>query len=515
MKRLLAIFVVFLFPLQMALQAQELTNKERRHINSKLLDLLDQYETACSLSDEDAVYTFSSLFKSEDAEIYCDLMGTENYLQKISVKDYLKESRQTANRYDVLIYDVKKGDFVFSEGCWNTSIAFKKSMSFVDRNSVFFSTNEYYNKDRYDIVLKISYNTESDECLITSIDGNINSAKVFPKGKFVVVNKKENQSFREKEYEDMYLGGGKPVEYNNFGQAILDKVPDFGLADDIEIRNTVIESNTRYDIVDYSFNPLLLRAKAHLGFAPMAYSVKASDGWVKRGGSSAFEVGVAWGGTFKRYERAKLAFYIGAGVSTGNLGLELKDTLTFEDQKILIKRGDFYQSESVKYEIAKATESLRFTDIFVPIYLELEYPVGDRITISGDLGFKTYFAVNTAISDPYTIVGKRTIGDEEDSINKKINQFFNPVTSQRTPVNISMMINAGVDVRIIGKRLFATAKLGFEQGLSPIMRTDGCIYNDIPVIYHKGQDIARHSLISNINVMRQALWVEFGVKYKM
>ena len=57
--------VLSLTLLSLAVQAQTLTNSERRQINSRVLVAIEEYERFSSLYDDEAEYYFETLFAND------------------------------------------------------------------------------------------------------------------------------------------------------------------------------------------------------------------------------------------------------------------------------------------------------------------------------------------------------------------------------------------------------------------------------------------------------------------
>ena len=73
MRNLITVSLLLCIWLPVSSVAQTLSNKEKRRINVKLLEAIEQYESNATIYDENTKYAFLELCDS-DALIYCDLM---------------------------------------------------------------------------------------------------------------------------------------------------------------------------------------------------------------------------------------------------------------------------------------------------------------------------------------------------------------------------------------------------------------------------------------------------------
>lgn len=528
MKRFTALLLTALFLVPVSLSAQGLTNKERRHINQKILEVIDIYERTAPLYDAEAGYEFKNLFVSSDASVYCDLMGTDHYQSPVSVKEYVDEAtKYTIGSLTIEILNVRKGEMTYTDGVWMIPVSFSKLMSYYDENEVLFSAQDFYDNEPYRLTLNLKYNPEDDTCLIQSIDGRLNSSKSFPKGKFQVISMNDALVGRDKIYFDRMRYNGLPLEYNDFNQAIVsaDFFPETGDTD-IVPKPIRIASTEKYNLVTYSFQTIKNRTKLRLGIAPiMAYSMgKGSSANVALSRSMAFEAGVDIGTTFLA-GNAKIGVYTGAALSISSAKFSQKDTVRFSIQQFFSQDGNVFNPQTVSYSVDSATESLGYKDLMIPLYFECEHRVGTSATIVWNVGAKAYIPLDT---DPgvYQVKGTRTIGDHTTDIDGSYDEFVYPVSYNRNSFSLSAMANFGVDINLIKtgafkNRLLATVKVGYEHGLMPVYTTNGAGLKSSqsnPLFFYDPTndcDVASHSLINNITLKRQAVWLELGIKFKM
>lgn len=533
MKRFTVLLLTAMFLVPVSLSAQGLTNKERRHINQKILEVIDVYERTAPLYDSETGYEFKNLFVSSDASVYCDLIGTSHYQSPIKLKEYVEEAaKYTSGTLSIEILNVRKGEMTYADGVWMIPVSFSKVMSYYDKNEVLFSAKDFYDNEPYRLTLHLRYDPKDDTCLIQSIDGRLSSSKSFPTGKFKVISANDVLVGRDKMYFDKMRYNGLPLEYNDFNQAIVsaDFFPETGDPDIIP-KPTLKASTENYDLVTYSFQTIKNRAKLRLGIAPiMAYSLgKGSSSGVTLSRSMAFEAGLDIGTTFP-VGNSKLGVYTGVALSMSNAKFAMKEGGELPAQSVLVKEdGYFYYPQTVTYNIESASESLSFKDLVIPVYMESEHRIGTAAVFVWNVGVKAYVGLDTDLGE-YSVTGTRQVGSGDPvNIDGDYSLFLNPFSVDRSLFNVSAVTNLGVDLNLIqnkdsrlANKLFATIKVGYEHGILKVWESRGPNYStsDVLFVYSPslngvGRDIASHSLISNVNLSRQAVWFELGIKFKM
>lgn len=514
MKRYLLILVAAVLSAQFGIQAQEISNKEKRSLNMKLLNIIEEYERTSKFSDSEEVYSFMDLFKSQDSRVFCDLMGTKSYMTSVSLKDYVKAASSNVRDLDVEIKDVRKGELFWSSGVWTIPVTFRKTMSYVDKNGVLFSAEEFYENEDYNITLNVVYDPADQSCRIESVDGSLRSQKTFPKGDFYVIIKNEDLSERDKDFEASVVADGKPLQYNSFGQTVIPASSKLSVGDpDVLIDTNFIASTDSYRLLNLEFNPIRGRFKARAAIAP----IMAFDLDPKTSQSSALETGIDFGTTFVA-GNSKFGIYIGAALSQS----KVKVTRNYQDKnygEVLFYNEDkgYYDLVSLDYKDVIISKSLSFRDLTVPLYFEIEHRVNKTFLISWNIGAKAYLPLSTETGD-LLIAGTKRIDGQGQTI-QVVDGFLNPTTVERSDLSFSVMANIGTDINIVKNRLFATIRAGYEHGLTNVVSTEACPvhsdYRELPLLYHTDSDIVCHSPLSDLTLKRQAVWFELGIKVKM
>lgn len=527
MKRLLTIVLsaIFLFPL--SADAQSLTNKERRSINAKVLSLVEEYERLASLYDEDSEYYFQSLFEKEgESRIFCDMIGAPSYLKDVTVSEYVSMLRGYTANVTSVIKDVSKGDMTYSEGIWHIPVTFRKSLSYIDKDGYMFSVEDFHKTD-FDMTMDVLYDEERDACLIGSITGVIASDIVFPEGRFLIVNEMKNPDSRYMKRFSTLKVNGSDVRYNDFGQAIL---PD-GEAEVYDIDMAVIadtlNSGFNYDVVSYRFNPRKARMKLRYGYAPSGILIPTRNDLYVSTLSKSMEAGWDIGFAFPFGKKAKMGLYTGIGLSMSDLYLDLKNEISYNYRTDRYNsQAGLYENVPVNYKIKSAEEYLRYMDVFVPVYFEIEHRIGRHVLLSWDVGVKGYWslAVQSLQPDsPYSVTYTATVADgSAQSFKDSPTSFIEANTYQQDRKwNLSAMADIGLDINLVKRKWYLMLRAGYEYGLFDMYTSGTNKYfetsTSYPVVYDPVSKTNRHvhSLISGMSLKRQGLWVSGGFKFKM
>ena len=508
-------------------EAQSVTNSQRRHINSKVLNVIEEYERLVTVHDEEAQYYFQNLFV-DGAQIFCDMIGFPSYLSKISVAEYVNLVSTVSTSTTIVIKDVKKGEMTYSGGVWNIPVTFSKSVSYIDNNGYAFSTEEYYGKD-FEITMSLVYDQDTDLCRIESIDGAIVSDAKFPEGRFFILEKEtvDNASSKTKKFFEELDVNGAPVTYNIYGQAVMPsgrpEVNDI----DVVVNIDTLTRGFNYDVVNFDFKRRSSRLKVRYGIAPFgAYNVTTSQEVIHQ--SDAMEAGLDFGTTWRAGRAAKMGFFFGAGLSMSNLNLSLATPVKYSYRTSLLDQtSNLFRNYTVAMELSSLSEKLSFMDIVVPVYFEIEHRAGKHVLISWNFGLKAYYNLKTSFS-PYSVTGNLKISEDVSSALTNVDfaetfdKFLSPVSYKRNPFDISAAANLGIDVNLFKRVLYLSVKGGYEYGLTNSYYASGKkLYDKGAFIYPVVYDVlgekfyAMHSAISNTSYHRQAIWLQFGLKIKM
>ena len=504
--------------------AQTVTNSQRRHINAKVLNLIEDYESYASLYDSDAVYYLSSLFQSMDSPVLCDIIGAPQYQKSIPVSEYVAALTSYSMNTSIVIRDVQKGEMTYSDGLWHIPVTFKKDLSYIDRDGYFFSVSEYHSEE-FLVTMTISYDNYNDICLIESIDAELSSRRLFPQGRFYIMNENKTPDKYFNKYFPQLTFGGSEVIYNSYGQAILGGKPSELRDTDVEVICDTLASGFNYDVVTFGFKPVNKRVKLRYGIAPIAYKVNNPYEGVSDK-SMAMELGVDFGFTWQMGDASRMGIYMGAGLSMSSLTLTLDKPISY-DYHLTVYNPDkrLFEDQTIRYELSSALEKIRYQDFIVPVYLGFDHFLSPRILLSWNLGVKSYIPLGAQTAKPYNV--SFSASGSNFTMSEGLKYVEPNVYGKDKNFDMSVMGNIGVDVNLSDNKIFCTFSLGYEHGLTPPVyssttdkyfspQTSGGtgIY---PIIYDLyGQNhVPVHSLISGVSFNRRALWISTGLKIKM
>jgi len=518
MKRLFSAVLLFW---AMIAAAQTPPASEVYHMNRLMLYVLDDYVRTGTLSTEEDVRTFLSLFdRPAENCLVNDIVGSAGYKSVMSPENYVLSFG--ADKGSQLICDISKvrkaGDYYQQDGRWHRTITFYKQVLFIDSSSysedaggVFYDTRQLYSESGGSLYLALDmvYVPESDRCLISRIDfAEPIPASVVDRDHFVVVLKPDS------DLGDGVLHGDAPISYNDYGQAFLDSRDLAYSTEDYAVRPLLQASSDRYGVYSLQFKKL-----HHFRFKPRySMSLNSSFGLAAHpesvnfdASSSSMEAGLDVGLLFGSGNRVRTGLYSGAAYSSS---------------KINMTAGGFSYEflPGINYQVSSASESLAFTDIMIPLYLEMEFMLGRWLNLSLDLGGKFYIAQNTSILSPYQVSG--SVGGSSFNLDASRSGLLDPGYYGKQPYDLSFFGNIEFDVRVLKKILYLFASAGYEyglQGLLPIyapetVRTwfsSSGSFPVFPVVSGGGENYLFRSLSQSVAFHRQGVWISFGLKIKM
>ena len=500
-----------------ATMSQTLSNTEKRRINYRVLQVIEQYESLMLLNNEDKRTEFGFLFEDLNVKIFNDLIGRPTADNKISVKeyiDYLGKQKGVISK----IRRVSKIATKYESDGWHTIMSFRKTLSYVDRYGILFSSNEYYNSD-YTITMDIRYDSKKDCCYIAGIDGKANSEREPLPPHFFVINKTS-----EAVYKNLY---NKSLQFNSAGQAFVTELNESAVSKlDMHIKNKLIAKTPNYEYLQLGYRIAGGRLKANFGITPMgAFDVKfpapSGDKSVK---SMAWEVSVDFGYTAPLGRSTALGLFVGAGMSKSNLSFQLNNM----KYSCLVGgvAGSIGSQTNLRREYTlSASEDVAYTDIIVPLYIGLEHRLAKVVSLVWHFGVKAYFNMDTKVSQ-YRLTGTIEQGADVEMIDNTYSSFVLPsmysVASPFTLPSISGVAGLGFSFNLYKRRLFADVKAYYEYGLDQVHKSTGTpvlddrvgAYPLVPSGSTITNNVVTKSFVDCVSYRRQALWVGAGLTFK-
>lgn len=512
-KRIVAL--LFLFAPFMA-NAQMLSNQERRHINMRLLALIEQYEINASLYDEANRYAFMQLFDKEDALVYSDMLDYAAGKQ-VSVSEYVKA---LSERYNISMHimNVDHDDYVFDDNQWTTVVKFDKSVAYNDINGILFSSSEYY-KTNYSMSMKCVYNKEHDRCYITAINGQMDSEQEPLQDRYVVVNHTDNK------VDKLYVNG-RLLEFNSFDQAFAPVGAIRPWNDDIRLTADTIAATNNYEFVDLKFRTLHWRAKLHYSYAIGSVFNITSPMDLDTSASSGFEMGVDFGYNIPLSRHTSMGIYLGAAYSSSKINFGLNN-IAYSYQT-MDSSGNPYTRH---YEFSEITEGLSYTDIAIPVYINFDHRLLNNLYLNWNIGIKFYLNGEAKVT-PYHMSG-RTYGDYNGNIvstqasdafgdvSGDYSTFLFPNSYNREMYDLSIQGGIGLSYNIFKKAIYLFAEYRYEFGLTDVHKSDGKYLfaangSHYPMVYSSrlNANVATRSFMDCVSYKRQAMWIDCGIMFK-
>jgi len=495
--------------------SQTLTNKDQRHMNLRLLSLIEQYESNATVYDEAARYAFMDMYKDMTAEVYSDLMDYEAG-QKISVEEYMNTLLKKQN-VTIAMKNVSRKPYEWKDGAWHTTVTFEKSMTYNDENSILFSTEEQYKSD-YQISLNCMYDVESDRCYITSIDGSLPDSVTIVPRRFTIIN-------HNSENDDRLTYNEKPLTFNSFNQAFVAEGKLEGWHQDIRIKADTLAKGHSYSLVNLRYKRKPWRMKARYAMTMGDAFEVSSPVNFNAVTSSATEMGIDLGLAVSG-RTTSFGFYVGAAMATSELSFEAGgynySYATTDSQGVGYSRN---------YNITKMTEGVKYSDIVIPAYISLDQRLFKAVTLGFSVGAKVYLNGETEVT-PYhmegSVSGRYTTGtvntgasDQFGDISGDYTAFLYPNSYTRNSTDLSVMGGVTLNVNLLRNSLFVYGKWAYEMGLTDVHKSDeNPIYSAdsmFPMVYsaHKNMNIATRSFMDCVSYKRKAMWLEFGIMFKM
>ena len=501
-----------LFPLTS--EGQSLTNAERRRINTRLLDAIEQYEACASMSDPDSKYLFLQLCDSS-ASIYSDLLDYAPG-RRVPVAKYIDELQARQNVASEIKNVTSEHPF-WKDDAWHVRVKFSKELSYNDANSILFSSTEYYGAD-YDLTVEFAYDPQEDRCRIVDIQGELKSDVTPLPDRFLVINKNSEDDLR-------LLSGKGHLAFNSFDQAFALPGSLRSWHDDVRIKADTLARTDHYELLQLKYAKTHWRAKVRAGISMGSAFKLSTPVAFSSSSSSAFETGVDIGYAIPIGRSFSLGIYTGIALSSSKLTLEAGQI--GYSYRTTDRNGVSYQRQ---YEIDRISESVQYTDMVVPVYLSFEHKLARNLSLGWNLGAKIYLNSSLKV-DPFHITG-RVYGDyngqivEEQSenafgaIDRDYEQFLYPSDYGKS-TSMSLAGGVAINYNVLQQRMFVYAKFSYEMGMGNLHESNENPYFSAgeqmyPLVYsgQLGGDVATRSFMDCVSFSRQAMWLELGLMFK-
>lgn len=497
-----------------SLVAQNVSQKDYRQFNIAVLNALDEYERTASFSERNDRMAFLNLFADANAEcVYNDLIGSRDFQKKVSPQsyaDFVPEDGSILVRY--VLSDVRKeGDISVVNGLLHRKISFSKYIMIIDTSvytegegGVLFDSSQAFGEEPdFRLLVDFVYDPSENKCLIADISPvEMKSPSPLDESRFSIVTQSSDK------YDKQLTSGGKRLDFNEFNQAIA-------YYDDIDIDNPDVyvetseyASGDRYNVLGLKFKPMYMRFKVYGDYSiGNAYDVKASNPGIKSN-SSNLMFGADFGFESSLTNKWRMGLYAGMGFMLGKVNLSINNV-----QYDLEFPFNYIPKRSYRFD---ASEKLKLTDIVLPVYLENEFTLSNKLVLDLDLGARFYFNRKTELG-PYVVSG--TIGNSP--VNTSFTAFVNPTVYNRSAYDIALFGSAELDYCIIRRLLYLYVSYGYEYGLKPSYDSGLNTYfnaqNHVFPFYYSpvaDKDYPFRSLIGSVSYQRRSGWLSAGLKFK-
>lgn len=493
--------------------AQELSLGERWLMNEKLLDLAGTYGRLVQLDKPSSASYFKELFDTDGALVYCDFISSPDYGKRIPVAKYV----ETASKFSgmsVELSNFKKKDYVFIDGRWCVRLELLKAIEYEDEMGYTFSSRSSQIGEYY-IALDCVWAEEEQAFRIASIAGKSNSRSAIQKGTFHVVK-------QTPELENVLTYGGRPVQFDEYGLAILPAGSEFGIeGDDFSISSVKSQGAGRYEVVSFNKASKPWRARIHLGGGLPGYEVKTGSQEYFKGKERVdhyiLELGADAGYAFVNKERLKVVGWLGLGYSYGHTYMQ-KTAQRDADGNYTSKIASYTYGE-VPYDIYGIRQTIDMSDVFARLSVSPEYYLSERLAVVGEFGVKSYFHLKT--SENYKLAYAKNGAMVNDGWSVRFQDFEHERTTAIKPFTLAAYVSAGLDYSI-AKGMAAYMHVIYDTTLGGPVYLPGDheqwldeAAGVFPLKEVDGVDKAYHSMLDcTDSIYRGGISLELGLKFK-
>lgn len=356
---------------------------ERRNSLVKALDVIFEYERCAKLDDAASAQTFKSLFKSQDINIFNDLIGV-SAKDVLPVEEYVKLKRQNTKVTNLYVKNIKKISVEKNGDVWKVVCGFDKEMSYSTKCGILFSSKEYYGAD-YHMRVEMEYDPESNTCLIEKLTGTIDSDKQMPKDYFVVL-KDEAPNKIDVVYNS------EPLTYNAYDQALVAGIfnPSKLTCKDSDVKIVAHSDENCQQMISLRTIVRRMRLKLHYGLGlGEAFSLgNLASGLTSKSSQSNF--GLDFGYIIPNKSKFKTGLFLGIGMENSNLKFSyVNDLYTFRTEADV--DGDSYFR---RYHDLSLSQETKLTSLTVPFYFDFSLNFNRYLSMYADLGVKMRFCIS-------------------------------------------------------------------------------------------------------------------------
>lgn len=401
MKKMWIRYILLLISaLPLSALAEGLSQAQRRYLKLDVLRLLESYEDNATVNSDRQQREFLSLFENEQVAVYNDLLGL-SASKTLPVSEYVSLMRSKIDPKSPVVYikNIRYQEPAQMGNHWIITISFEKEIDYSNQCGILFSSSEYYGAD-HKIETTIAWNPQNRECKIRSLSGSVNSsAEALPENYMIFTRRFPNDS--------LLLCNNEPIKFNYFNQAFLDESSVFSYPKDDDIVLKLVKESEECNMVSMSYHKKHWRLRPHVDFSMGDYYQLDTSNEEMENSSSSMGVGLDIGYVFPSSKKLKWGLFTGVGIQKTKIKSEIQ-TMEFEVKhgSEADEDGDSYMRQ---YEMNDTRYTMSVNELYVPLYLDLEYRFNKYFSMYMDLGAKGYMCLGnptTEFSTRYTAQGK-------------------------------------------------------------------------------------------------------------
>ncbi len=430
----------------MLLKAQATDLKQTWMMNEKLLDLIENYERYSSFEGRLDEASFLELFVSPGTKVWCDYLSSDSFGRYVDARTYAGMSRDFAYN-SVKVSNLRKSAYVFVDGAWHTRLEFNKQVSYQDGMGYTFSTQSKLAGGDFRFALDCVWVPDESVFRIEKVLGSGSKARNFPDGQFRIVKRQEG-------IDSKLLYNGMPLDYNEYGFAVLPGQGEFSINDDdFRLNMESAPGRGRYEVCSLSASPKLFRVRPRADFLINPLYIETIYGAVGKPVSFGVEAGVDFGVALNFGGGLKYIPSVGIGISHSWFGLS---NYFFTGEKVM--SYDYFDRP---YEF-RASGSFTFEDFTVSLALaSFEYGFGNGLTAAVEAGPKFY--LNLSASDNFRLT--EVTSPENFNLRPGFKSSLNTPLELSNKMSYALFTKGGIDYSVMDSGL-VFLRLGVEYGFN-------------------------------------------------
>lgn len=341
----------------------------------KVVDLFEDYKRYSSMDEDFPEYaaSFRALFVNGDAIVYNDLLGIAEG-ESLSVRDYVRLMSSQSRTSRTVIKNIDRKNLYYEDMKWKIDCSFEKNVNLTSTCGVEYAS-DFFNDGDYEMTATIVYDTESKLCQFEKITGSVKSLRSLSNNYRVL----KRTSDKDKDI----LYNGKPLEFNAMGQAFISPTGRFFYKDP-EVAVKVVEDDAQCKLWHIALTPKPWRIKLHYNMGlGNVYKLEATN-QLDETKNSLNEFGLDFGYVIPSKTMLKTGFFIGAAFSQSQLDLKYSNT----DYSFTTKADVDDDSYTRHYQNLNVNQSIKMTDLVIPLYVDFNFHFNRVINLYIDLGAK-------------------------------------------------------------------------------------------------------------------------------